>query len=117
MSPAKTSFPQYDPSPPSKAGFITLLVVIVALLWMVSCEVRGMKNPQKTVVIEGLVTAKQWVPASDQYLMMTVGNLQVPTWIHHDQQWWITVAGQRVQLYEQDWKPIQIGEFWSNRGK
>lgn len=74
------------------------------------------------VPVQGLVTAKQWVPAHDDMQLMNIYNADgtfttIPYWVHYDDQYWIHVGHKKCRVSKEDFKKIEVQQYFMERIK
>lgn len=97
------------------AVLVAMVVVIFSFLIFrsgASCEY---------VPVEGVVTAKQWIPAHDDMYFMQIydgngGFTQVPQWIHYDDEWRIYVGSRYVKVTKEQFKTIEVQQHFKEPG-
>ena len=73
------------------------------------------------VPVEGLVTAKQWVPAHDDMWFMQIpdgngGFTQIPQWTHYDDEWRVYVGGRYVRVSKEQFKAVEVQQYFKEPG-
>lgn len=93
-------------------GFIALFLV-VALLVSFCFSFRGCERTP----VEGIVTAKEWVPSHDDQQFINVYQpdgsfIMVPTWTHYDEEWRIYVGSRYARVSKGKFKTIEIQSYF-----
>lgn len=74
----------------------------------------------ETPPVEGIVTAKQWIPAHDDMYFLQIydgngGFTQVPQWVHYDDEWRIYVGSRHAKVSKEKFKAVEIQGYFTNR--
>lgn len=101
-----------------KIASVVLVVMVVAIL---SFLVFRSGASCKYVPVEGVVTAKEWVPARDDMWFMAVpdgngGFTQIPQWTHYDEEWRIYVWKRHVRVSKEQFKAVEVQQHFKEGG-
>lgn len=104
-------------------GFLMLVGVVLVCGVMIFAGVTESKRPKIPTYFEGVITAKEWVKATDETTIIMVYDPgtgltnPIPIFTHHPEKWKIYIGKASITVPKDEFKKIEIGEAYSNRPK
>lgn len=98
-----------------KIVYFTVFLLTIAIFSFLGFRSEHLLRPP--VPLEGIVTAKEWIPAHDDMYFMSIpdGNgslIQIPQWTHTDDQWRIYVGSRYARVTKETFKKIEVQQHF-----
>lgn len=74
----------------------------------------GIKAPAY-VPVQGMVTAKEWVPASTDVVTIFTGPVPTSIFLPNPEKFIVYVGARWTTVSREDFKTIEIGKYWSEQ--
>lgn len=98
---------------------VTVLMIVSLLSFLMFFSKFRLQTVEYKPV-EGVVTAKQWVPKSEDMYFMQIpdgngGFTQIPQWHTNPEKWVIYVGDRKVYVTQDEFKVIEIKGYFKEK--